>query len=85
MSRRTIPVTTKRLEEISTKASDVIQKTAEAVGTLKMMDVLLEENEEYFQSDMVWALRNAIRNIESATDDAGEISDTIEQFKEIAE
>lgn len=83
MSRRTIPVTTERLEELSNRASDIIQKTAEAVGTLKIIDEFLEENEATFQSKMVWALRNAIRNIESATEDAAEITDAIEQFVEI--
>jgi len=81
MSRRTIPVTTERLEAISNKASDVIQKTAEAVGTLKMIDLHLDEKD--FDSDVLWALRNAIRNIEGATDDGANITDTIEQFKEI--
>ena len=83
MSRRTIPVNTERLEEISKTASSVIQKTAEAVGTLKMIDFHLEEQEISFDSDIIWALRNAIRNIDSATEDAGEITDTIEQFEEI--
>lgn len=83
MSRRTIPVTTERLEEISNIASDIVQKTAEAVGTLKIIDEWLEEYEATFQGKMVWALRNAIRNIESATEDAAEITDAIEQFEEI--
>lgn len=83
MSRRTMPVTTERLEELSSKASDIIQKTAEAVGTLKIIDEFLEENEATFESRTVWALRNAIRNIESATEDALWITDTIEQFEEI--
>ena len=83
MSRKTIPVTTKRLEEISKTTSSVIQKTAEAVGTLEMIALYLEEHEASFDSHVIWALRNAIRNIDSATDDAGDITDTIEQFKEI--
>lgn len=83
MSRRIVPVTTKSLEDLSTIASDIVQKTAEAVGTLNMIDEFLEEHEKTFQSNTVWALRNAIRSIESATSDAAEITDTIEQFEEI--
>lgn len=83
MSRKTVPVTTERLEQISSTASKVIQKTAEAVGSLKLIEKALEQHDLFFQGDEIWALRNAIRNIDSATNDAAEITDTIEQFKEI--
>jgi uncharacterized lipoprotein NlpE involved in copper resistance len=83
MSIKTMPVTTERLEMINKTASDIIQKTAEAVGTLKMLEMTLEEHEKFFQSNELWALRNAIRNIEATTDDAADITETIDQFKEI--
>ena len=79
--RRHIPVTTERLEELSNTASDIMQKNAEAAGTLKMIDATLEEHEKLFQGDEVWALRNAIRNIESAIEDAANITDSIEQLR----
>lgn len=47
MSRRTIPVTTKRIEDLSVFAHEIIQKAAEAEGTLKMIDAVLENHETY--------------------------------------
>ena len=81
--RRHIPVTIERLKELSSKASDIIQKNAEAAGTLKMIDAFFHEHETLFQNDELWALRNAVRNIESAIENAADITDTIEEFKGI--
>ena len=81
--RRSIPVTTERLEEINDSVSDIVQKTAEARGTLMMIDTVLEEIEDRVGSDVLWTLRNAIRNIDGVNKDALEIVNKIEQFEEI--
>lgn len=78
-----IPVPEESLKEIIKTSSEIIQKTSEAEGTLNMIDSALEENEENFQSDMLWAIRNAIRNISSASADALDIIEKIETFEEI--
>ncbi len=81
--RRHIPVTTERLEDISDTASDIVQKSAEARGTLMIIDTILEEIEHRVGTDVLWSLRNAIRSIESINKDAFEIVDDIEQFDKI--
>ena len=82
MSKK-VQATTEELNDISIYASDIIQRRAEAVGSLKMIDIALEDDEKRFQSDMIWALRNAIRNIEATTADAFNITEKIETFEEI--
>ena len=79
IEQMTVP--TEGLVGISKKASDVVQKTTEAVGTLKMIDSIWENGD--LDDDMIWALRNSIRSIESATNDSGDITDAIEQFGEM--
>ncbi len=81
--RRSVPVTTERLEEINGAASDIVQMSAEARGTLMVIDTALEEIEDRVGSEVLWALRNALRNIEDANKIAFEIVDKIEQFEEI--
>ena len=78
-----VPVTTEKLNEISGKASDIIQKNAEVVGILKVIDLAVEQLERSFDDDVVWALRSATRSLESAIEDAAHITDTIEHFEEI--
>jgi len=72
-----------RLKEFSSKASSIIQKNTEAAGTLKMIDAVLHEIEDHTNSDMLWALRNVIRNIESAVEDAADISEIIEEIQNV--
>ncbi len=72
------------------KASDVIQRTAEAAGTIRILDASLEDmdTDSYkergvFVSDELWALRNAMRNVEDATEDAGRITDLLEDVQRV--
>lgn len=73
----------KVLKELSTKASSIIQKNGEAAGTLKLIEEKLFEEGTIPENHETWALRNAIRTIESAIDDAAVISDTISDMKEM--
>ncbi len=75
-----VPVTTEKLNEIRGKASDVIQKNAEVVGILKVIDLAIEQLAQTFEDDVVWALRSATRSLESAIEDAAHITDTVETF-----
>ena len=72
------------------KASDVIQRTAEAAGTIRMLDASLEDMDTnsykergvHIESEL-WALRNAMRNVEDATEDAGQITDLLEDVQRV--
>ena len=81
--RRHIPVTTRKLEELRSSASEVIQKNAEAVGILNMIEESLQQSKKRADSEMVWALRASYRMFNDAIEDAAHIIDTIEQFEEI--
>jgi hypothetical protein len=67
---------------IEEKASDIIQKTAEVEGTLKVLDYYAEAEPDTIPDEVLWMIRHAYRTIESATRDAGEISDTAENMRQ---
>ena len=69
------------LDHIALKASDIIQKTAEVVGTLRVIDFYAEENPGEIPDAVLWSIRHAYRTIEDATKDAGIITDTSEEAR----
>jgi hypothetical protein len=67
---------------IEEKASDIIQKNAEVEGTLKILDYYAEAVLETIPDEVLWIIRHAYRTVESAIQDAGEISDTAESMRQ---
>jgi len=68
-------------ELIEEKASDIVQKTAETVGTLQTLDYLIEEMGDQIPDNIIWTIRHAYRTIESATEDAASIHEISEQMR----
>ena len=69
-----------KLDEVIARASEIMEKTAEAAGTIKMLDMYLEETDT-IDAALSWSLRNVLRNIEGATDDAAKVVEVIETIQ----
>ena len=65
-----------KIEEL---ASDILQKTREAMGTLNVIDDLMVELEDKIGSELLWSLRNANRNLDSCNENAAKIIELVEK------
>ena len=73
-------VTEERLKAMEDHAYNIIQKTAEAKGVISTTDIALEQYEKTLDSEIVWALRGAVRHLEEVINHIGEINNTLENI-----
>ena len=72
--------TEEQLKSMEDHAYNIIQKTAEAKGVISTTDIALEQYEKTLDSEIVWALRGAVRHLEEVINHIGEINNTLEHI-----